>query len=172
MLSEPGGMSNRVSSEMIDVTELSDETKYAVCYPSVSQYEQWADQAEQMGYNSVSRFMTEMIEAGVTQLSGSITYDQETSELREQRNELKRELDASRERIAHLEERVYRGEHRTIIEFLRKQETGASFAEIVQYVIDDTPARIAEILDQMDTDQVESTDGLYQLREDDSDDIK
>lgn len=156
----------------MNVTELGDETKYAVCYPSVSQYEQWSDQAEEMGYNSVSRFMTEMIEAGYAQFDSSVTYDKETSELRKQRNELKRELDASRERVARLEERVYRGEYRTIIEFLKEQETGATFAEIVQHVIDDTPARIAEILDQMDTDQVKSADGLYQLREGDTNDFK
>lgn len=127
------------------MTELSEDTKYAVCYPSVCQYEQWENRSQQMGYTSVSQFMTEMIEAGYTQFNSSITYDEETTELRKQRNELKRELDASRERIAHLEEQVYRGEHRAIIEFLREQETGASFAEIVQYVIDDTPARIAEM---------------------------
>ncbi len=154
------------------MTELSDETKYAVCYPSESQYNHWRKVADQMGYNSVSRFMTEMVEAGYKQISGSITYDEDTSELREQRNELKRELDNSRERIARLEERVYQGEHSTIIEFLREQETGASFAEIVQHVIDDTPARIAEILDQMDTDQIKSSDGVYQLREGNTNDIK
>ncbi len=154
------------------MTELSDDTKFTACYPSVTQYEQWADRADEMGYKSVSRFIIEMVEAGYTQFDTSITYDKETSELRKQRNELKRELDASRERIDSLEEQVYRGEYRTIIEFLKNQETGASFAEIVQHVIDDTPARIAEILDQMDTDQVESTEGLYQLRGGDTNDIK
>ncbi len=154
------------------MTEISEETKYAVCYPSVSQYEQWENRAEQMGYKSVSRYMTEMVEAGYAQFDNSITYDESKSELRKQRNELKRELDASRDRISRLEEQVYRGEYNTIIEFLKEQDTGATFAEIVQHVIDDTPARVAEILDQMETDQVRVTDGLYHSREDDTDEIK
>jgi len=154
------------------VTELSDDTKYAVCYPSIPQYEQWTDRAEEMGYNSVSRFMTEMVEAGYKQLSSSITYDEETSELRAQRNELKRELDTSRERIKHLEERLYRGERRAIIQFLTEQEAGASFAQIVQHLIDDTPARVAEMLEDMEADQIESTDGNYRLVGGDFDDIE
>ena len=154
------------------MTELSDDTKYAVCYPSVPQYKQWENWAEEMGYNSVSRFMTEMIEAGYTQIRSTITYDEETSELRTQRNELKRELDSTRERIDQLEEQLYRGERRTIVRYLSQRETGASFAEIVQKVIDDTPARVAEIVEEMEADQLESTDDTYRLVEEDFDDIE
>ena len=154
------------------MTEISEETKYAVCYPTVPQYEQWENRAEQMGYKSVSRYMTEMVEAGYAQLDNSITYDERKSELRKQRNELKRELDDSRDRIARLEEQVYRGEYNTILEFVKEQDSGVTFAEIVQHVIDDTPARVAEILDQMETDQVRVTDGLYHSREDDTDGFK
>ena len=145
------------------MTELSEDTKFAACYPSVTQYELWEDQSEQMGYNSVSQFMIEMIEAGHKQLTSSITYDEETSELRAQRNELKRELDASRERIDQLEERLYRGERRAILRFLSEQEDGVPFAEIVQHVIDDTPARVAEILEEMESEQIESSDGNYHV---------
>lgn len=71
-------------ARVIAVTELIDNIKYAVCYPSVPQYEQWAAQAEQMGYNSVSRFITEMTETGYNQLNSSIIYDQEANEFRAQ----------------------------------------------------------------------------------------
>lgn len=154
------------------MTELSDDTKYAVCYPTVQQYEQWKRQAEEMEYSSVSQFMTEMVEAGYKQLSSSVTYDEETSELRSQRNELKRELDNSRERIKHLEERLYQSEQHAIVQFLTEQEAGASFAEIVQHLINDTPARVAEILEYMEADQIESTDGNYRLVGGDFDDIE
>lgn len=153
------------------MTELSDDTKYAVCYPSVNQYEQWEDQAEQMGYNSVSRFMTEMVEAGYKQLNGSITYDEETGELRTQRNELKRELDSARERIEVLEQRLYRGERRAILEFLSQQDCGATFAEIVQHIIDDTPARVARVLEELEADKIESDGESYRLAEGGIDDI-
>lgn len=157
---------------MRSVTELGDDTKYAVCYPSISQYEQWVDHADRMGYDSVSQFMTEMIEAGYTQIDSTVTYDEETSELRTQRNELKQELDAARERIENLEEQLYRGERRSILQFLAQKETGASFAEIVQHLINDTPARVAEILEEMEAEQIESVNGRYQPVEGEFDDIK
>ena len=153
------------------MTDLSEDTKYAVCYPSIPQYKQWENRAEAMGYNSVSQFMTEMIEAGYTQIGGTIAYDEETSELRTQRNELKQELDSARERINQLEEQLYRGERRPILQYLAQRETGASFAEIVQQVIDDTPARVAEVIEEMEGDQIESTDGHYHIESQDSNDI-
>ena len=154
------------------MTEVSDDTKYAVCYPSVPQYRQWESRANEMGYNSVSRFIVEMVEAGYSQISSTITYDEETSALREQRNELKRELDASRERIDRLEEQLYRGERRAIIEFLDHREAGASFADIVQHSIDDTPARVAETLEHMEADQITSEDGVYRLLEGEANAVK
>jgi FtsZ-binding cell division protein ZapB len=154
------------------MTEVGDDTKYAVCYPSESQYKQWERRADEMGYNSVSRFIVEMVEAGYSQISSTITYDEETSELREQRNELKRELDDSRERIDRLEEQLYRGERRTIIQFLDQQEAGASFADIVQHLIDDAPVRVAETLEQMEADQITSEDGTYRLIEDETNGVR
>jgi hypothetical protein len=141
-----------------------------VCYPSVSQYEQWKEQSEQMGYNSVSQFMTEMVEAGYKQLGEAIIYDQETAKLRQQRNELKRELDESRERVTRLEEKLYQSERRSIIRFLKQQDNGATFAEIVQHLIDDTPARAAEVLDETEFARIEATDDHYHLKEDKDDD--
>lgn len=146
-----------------------DDKQLASCYPTKSQYEQWKEWADEMGYNSNSRFMIAMIEAGYKQMSVSVGYDEETKELREQRNDLKRELDQARRRIEDLEEQLYRGERRSIIEFIDQQHEPVSFAEIVQHIVDDAPARVAQHLDGMEGDSVELVEDGYLTKEADDD---
>lgn len=145
------------------MTELGDDTQAAMCYPSSQQYEQWKDRAEERGYNSVSRFMIDMVEAGSKQMDLSVEYDEEPRELRRQRNDLKEELNGARRRIEELEEQLYRGEREAIIEFLEGRSEGTTFGEIVQHLVDDAPARAAEQLDQMEGSDVVMKDSLYKL---------
>lgn len=145
------------------MTELGDDTQAAMCYPSSQQYEQWKARAEERGYNSVSRFMIDMVEAGSKQMDLSVEYDEEPRELRRQRNDLKEELDDARRRIEELEQQLYRGERKAIIEFLEARSEGATFGEIVQHLVDDAPARTAEQLDQMEGSDVVVEDSLYKL---------
>lgn len=148
------------------MTEVGDETQPAMCYPHEDQYEIWKEQAEAMDYKSVSRFMIEMVEVGYKQMDLSVGYDEDTTELREQRNDLKRELDQTRERLQRLEEQLYRGERQAILDFLDDQ-AGATFAELVQHIIDDAPARVAHLIEEMDGDDIVLVDGEYYVREDD-----
>jgi len=145
--------------------ELGEDKQVATCYPKKSQYEQWQKWADEMGYNSNSKFMIAMIEAGYKQMNVSVGYDEETKELREQRNDLKRELDQARKRIEELEAQLYRSERRSIIEFIDRQPEPVSFAEIVQHSIDDTPARVAQHLDEMEGDSVELAEDKYLTKE-------
>ena len=147
------------------MTELGDETQAAMCYPSSQQYEQWKTRAEERGYKSVSRFMIDMVEAGSKQMDMSVEYDEEPRELRRQRNDLKEELDDTRRRIRNLEDQLYRGERKAIIELLEKQPEGATFAEIVQSLVDDAPARVADQLAQMEGSDVVTEGSLYKLAE-------
>ncbi|WP_411967347.1 hypothetical protein [Haloferax sp. YSSS75] len=146
------------------MTNLGEDTQAAMCYPKQTQYEQWKDWASEMGYKSVSRFMIEMVEAGYKQLNISIGYDDDTKELRKQRNDLKRELDQTRDRLQQLEDQLYRDERNSILEFLEEEPNGATFAEIVQHVINDTPARVSIILNELDSDQIRLEDGRYDVR--------
>lgn len=146
-----------------------DDKQVATCYPKKSQYKQWEEWADEMGYNSNSRFMITMIEAGYKQMNVSVGYDEETKELREQRNDLKRELDQARRRIEELEEQLYRGERRSIIEFIDQQHEPVSFAEIVQHIVDDAPARVAQHLDGIEGDSVELVQDGYLTKEADDD---
>ncbi|MFC7188111.1 hypothetical protein [Halorubrum yunnanense] len=54
------------------MTELGDDTQAAMCYPSSRQYEQWKTRAEERGYDSVSRFIIDMVEAGSKQMDISV----------------------------------------------------------------------------------------------------
>jgi uncharacterized protein YPO0396 len=146
----------------IPMTEVGKNTQPAMCYPKSPQYEQWKKWADEMGYKSVSQFMIAMIETGYKQMNIAIGYDEDTKELREQRNELKRELDRERDRLQRLEERLYHDERRAIVNFLDERPEGASFAEIVQHIIDDAPTRVARVLDEMDGDEIRLVDGRYE----------
>lgn len=146
------------------MTELGDDTQAAMCYPSGQQYQQWKKWADERGYNSVSRFMIDMIEAGSKQIDLSVEYDEEPRELRRQRNDLKKELDEARRRIDRLENQLYQGERQAIIEFLEEHPKGATFAEIVQHLVDDAPARVADQLDRMEGDDLSVDGSRYVLK--------
>jgi len=143
------------------MTELGEDTQPAMCYPNEAQYQQWKDWADEMGYKSVSRFMIEMVEVGYKQIDLAIGYDEDTKELREQRNNLKQELDKTRNRLQEVEEQLYSGEREVILDLLEEQPNGASFAQIVQHVIDDTPVRVAKVLDELDGDEISHREGRY-----------
>ena len=151
------------------MTELADDTQPAMCYPKEVQYEHWKCQADKMGYKSVSRFMIEMVETGYKQLDLTFGYDQETQELREQRNDLKRELDHTRSRLQEVEQQLYEGERESIITFVEDHLDSPTFAEIVQHVINDTPLRVANLLKELDGNRIEYVDGRYKIREDSND---
>ncbi|MFB6186304.1 MAG: hypothetical protein ABEI86_05485, partial [Halobacteriaceae archaeon] len=123
------------------MTEVAEETQPAMTYPTEQQYSRWKDCAEERDM-SVSEFMQAMIEMGVKFDQGFSTYptsDETIEELRIQRNDLKEELERSRNRIKQLENRLHRTERREIQEFVA-QNDGVTHAEIVQHLIDTIPS--------------------------------
>ncbi|WP_435345069.1 hypothetical protein [Haloarchaeobius sp. HRN-SO-5] len=144
------------------MTELGDDTQAAMCYPKKEQYLRWRSIADERDYNSVSRFMIEMIEVGYKQIDPAIGYDDDANELRKQRNDLKQELHQTRDRLQEVEEQLYRGERESVVAFLEERQS-ATFAELVQHIIDDAPVRVAELLDELDGDDIKHVDGEYHL---------
>lgn len=147
------------------MTEVGEDTQPAMCYPHRQQYEEWQTRAERNGYNSLSQFMIEMIEAGSKEIEISVTLDENQAELRSQRNELREQLRKARNRIAELEKEVYSGERQEIINFLAEQTDGATFAEIVQHLVDDAPARVAQQLDEMEGEDLTRENNRYRTSE-------
>lgn len=147
------------------MTEVGEDTQPTMCYPHQKQYEEWKKRAERNGYDSLSRFMIEMVEAGSKKIELSVAPDENHAELRSQRNELKEQLQTARDRIAELENKVYSGERQEITNFLAKKPDGATFAEIVQHLIDDAPARVAQQLDEMEGEDLTRKNNRYQTSE-------
>lgn len=147
------------------MTEVGEDTQPAMCYPHRQQYEEWQTRAERNGYNSLSQFMIEMIEAGSKEIEISVALDENQAELRSQRNELREQLRKARNRIAELEDEVYSGERQEILNFLAEQTDGATFAEIVQHLVDDAPARVAQQLDEMEGADLTRENNRYRTSE-------
>lgn len=145
--------------------DLGADTRTAYCYPSVQQYEKWAEEAERRGYDSTSQFIIDMVEVGYKQMELSVSYDEDARELREQRNDLKRQLDDARDRIEDLEQQLYRSERHSIVEFVEQQPDGATFPEIVQHVVDDAPSRVAEHISKLENDHIILKGDRYTVHE-------
>jgi len=134
-------------------------------YPSDEQLERWEDRCEEMGFRSRSEFVEAMVEAGLKKFDASeVDPDETNRELRNQRNDLKAELDRARDRIQELEDAVYHGERQAITEFV-EENPGATYDEIIQHVIDTVPGRVTDHLDDLEGDVLRVEDDGYYLRE-------
>lgn len=139
--------------------------EHVATYPSEAQLERWEARCDQLGFRSRSEFVEAMVEAGLKKFdAASVEPDETNRELREQRNDLKAELDRARERIQRLEDAVYHGERQTIKEFV-DTNPGASYNEIIQHVIDTVPERVTTHLDDMEGEDLRVEDGRYYRRD-------
>ena len=135
------------------------DSRHAATYPSEEQYQRWQDRADDLGM-SMSEFMEAMVEAGMKKFDVTVKPDETNQELREQRNELKGELDRARNRIQELEDAVYHGERRTIKRYV-EDNPGATYDHIIQHVIDTVPQRVTTHLDDLEGDELRQEDGGY-----------
>lgn len=144
---------------------MGDDYKQAATYPSEEQYDRWENQCEELGMRSMSEFVEAMVEAGLKKFDTSNVEPDETNrELRQQRNELKAQLDRARERISDLEEAVYNSERREVKEYVA-ENPGATYDEIIQHLVETVPARVTTHLDEMEGDDLRVEDEQYYLRD-------
>lgn len=115
---------------------------------------------------NVSEFIQNMVEAGIKVDRGFdpvVEPDSSVQELRQQRNELKEELDRKRSRIQELETRVYHSEAAMIEQYV-EQNPGVSHDELIDHIRATAPERLnryvesAEIWADLDED---GRDGYY-----------
>lgn len=135
------------------------ESKHAATYPTLRQYDRWAARADELGM-STSEFIEAMVEAGMKKFDASVNPDETNRELRQQRDDLKDELDRSRERIQELEDAVYHGERQTIQEYVRANP-GAPYDEIIRHVVRTVPERVTTHLDDMEGEELLFEDDRY-----------
>lgn len=143
------------------------DSRHAATYPSEDQYQRWQDRADDLGM-SMSEFMEAMVEAGMKKFDAAVEPDETNQELREQRNELKTELDRARDRIQELEDAVYHGERRTIKRYV-EDNPGATYDDVIQHVIDTVPQRVTTHLDDLEGDELRYVDDGYYPAEDGGD---
>lgn len=138
----------------------SDDTQPAMTYPNEDQYDQWKNHAEEMDM-SISEFMKNMVEAGRKKFDGSgIEPDESAADLREQRNDLRSELDHARQRIKRLEKQLHQGEQRAIKEFVA-ENPGSEYREIVESVQQTVPERVRSHLETMEGADLDRQEGVY-----------
>lgn len=126
----------------------------AATYPTEGQYERWKEGADDFDM-TVSEFMQAMIEAGMKKFERHVETDEDARELRQQRNDLKDELDEARDRIATLEEQVYSGEKAAVEEYIR-ENPGVSGGEILRHIADTVPVRVNRHLTELEGERIRS----------------
>ena len=140
-------------------TETAENTQMAAAYPTREQYERWKDHADEFDM-SVSGFIASMVEAGMKKIDPDVEPDKTNEELREQRDDLKSELDSARERISKLEDRLYRSDSAEIRRFVERNP-GCSFEDIKTHLRESVPERANEHLEVMEGESVEVHNDAY-----------
>jgi len=128
-------------------------------YPTDEQLERWKREAEGMDM-SFSEWIQGMVEAGMKNFSPSVERDEDIQDLREQRNDLRKELEARRSRVQELETALYQGEREAIAEYI-DSNPGAEYGEIIQHMMNSTPERVSRQLDVLDGERVQREGELF-----------
>lgn len=129
-------------------------------YPSQEQHARWKDEAEAMDM-SLSEFIQAMTEAGLKKFDVDVEPDESYSEIRRQRNDLKRELDRTRDRVRKLEEQLQTTERAAIIEFV-EENPGAELDEIIQELVENASERVPQQVEYMvSVGDLQYEDGEY-----------
>lgn len=144
-------------------SETSNDTATATAYPPKRVYRQWRGHADDLDMK-VSEFITHMVEAGRKKFEVEVTPDETNQELRQQRNDLKRENDRLRDRVTMLEDRLFEGERGVIIKYVEKNP-GVTNDEILQHLGDTLQPRVTDHLDELVGHQLREADGEFYLKE-------
>ncbi|WP_246066513.1 hypothetical protein [Halorubrum cibi] len=137
----------------------SSMTKHVATYPTDEQLERWKREAAEMDM-SFSEWIQAMVEAGMKKFSPSVERDEDINDLREQRNDLRKELEARRSRVQELETALYQGEREAIAEYI-ENNPGAEYGEIIQHMMNSTPERVSRQLDVLDGERVQRDEEMF-----------
>jgi len=138
----------------------SSETQATMTYPTTEQHARWKREADAMDM-SLSEFIQAMTEAGLKKFDVDVEPDESLSEVRRQRNDLKRELDRSRNRITKLEEQLQTRERQRIKSFVA-ENPGVELSDIIQDLIETTSDRAPhQVADLVAVGELHHEDGAY-----------
>ena len=149
---------------------MGSDTTTAKAYPTDEQYVRWRERADELDM-STSEFIQNMVEAGMKVDQGldvAIQPDESVQELREQRNDMKSEVERLRERVSELEDRLHDRERASIVEYVDEYQM-ASFEDLLSHVRATAPERVTYHLDALAGDELRVNDnGLYYLADADA----
>lgn len=138
----------------------SSDTQPTMTYPTKEQHARWKDEANKMDL-SLSQFLQAMTEAGLKKFEVDVEMDESLSEVRRQRNDLKRELDRTRDRVSELEEQLQSTERAEIKSFV-EDNPGVDLQEIAQRVVETGADRAVEQVNHMVmTGELQYEDGEF-----------
>lgn len=144
--------------------DLGPDTQMAAAYPPERLYESWRDHADDLDM-PVSKFIIEMVEAGRKQIDLEDYAADSMRELRDQRDDLRNEVQRQRARVEELERQLDRTARTDIVAFI-EENPGATAPEIVQHVADTVPGRTVGLLDALDGRSIREREGAYYVLDD------
>lgn len=147
--------------------DLSSDKTMAATYPPETLYDSWSQHADSLNM-STSQFIIRMVEAGRKQIDVEGIANESAQELRQQRSDLKSELERQRDRVSKLEKQLHYTAQADIIDFV-EANPGATAPEIIQHIANTVPERVASHLDLLEGDALERGSNGYHLFEDDTD---
>lgn len=139
--------------------DICSEKTTATAYPPASLYQQWRNHADRLNM-PISEFIIRMVEAGRTNISMDDASAQSVRELLQQRADLERELQRQRDRIQDLKRQLQQTSQSEIVAFI-DNNPGARTPEIIQYVADSVPGRVASHLDALEGEVIKQRDDQY-----------
>lgn len=138
---------------------MSRDRAEATTYLKPEQYDRWKARADDLDM-STSEFIKSMVEAGMKKFDASVKPDETNRELREQRNDLKAELDRARERINKLEERLLNDERAEVRKHV-EANPGTEFQSILKHVRDTAPGRVNRHIDALEGEALSAANGRF-----------
>ncbi len=134
-------------------------TNHVATYPPDEQLETWKAEADEMDM-SLSEYVQSMAEAGRKDFAISVAPDETVAELRDQRADLRDELERTRNRVNRLEQMLHSGERGAIIEYVR-ENPGATTTEIMNHLNETAGKRRMDVLEALETEELRREDGAY-----------
>ena len=131
---------------------MSEDTQPTMTYPTKQQHARWKARAEDFD-TSLSKWIQAMVEAGDKKFEIEVEPDETNDELREQRDDLRAELDHARERNERLEGMLYDEERAAVVEHLA-EEGPAPFEDALAHVRDTAPARVSHHLTELEAEGI------------------
>lgn len=127
------------------MSDSSDNIKDTMIYPTQDQRARWDERADELDMNT-SEFIKAMTEAGMKKFEVSVEQDESAEWIREERNQLREELEQAEDALRSANEET----GRAVVQEYVEENPGATFGEILNHLTDTMPGRLNRILDELD----------------------